>query len=293
MDSFVCNLCPRNCSAIRTETENIGGFCGLPDKMHIALAAPHFWEEPPISGKNGSGAIFFSGCQLRCGYCQNYALSHENFGKAVTPQRLSEIFRELESRGVHNINLVSPTPWVLHIKRALDIYRPKIPVVYNSGGYETAETLRSLEGYIDIFLLDFKYADPTRSAKYSAARDYPTVAEKALDAAYSSVGAKVIDAQGIMQKGVVLRHLLLPSGTRDAMAVIDIVKSKNYDLFFSLMAQYTPTDKVKHCELGRKVTDREYQKVLEYLYASGIDGFAQEKDSSDPKFTPTFDLSGV
>ncbi len=289
-----CSLCPRRCDAIRTETQNIGGFCGQPSAPRLARAVLHFWEEPCISGKNGSGTVFFSGCTLRCVYCQNYEISHGGFGKTVTVERLAEIFRELEDMGAHNINLVSPTQYTHAIKAALDLYRPKIPVVWNSGGYETEETIKSLDEYVDIFLLDFKYLSPDRAAKYSAAPDYPQIAQKALLKAYE-MRPECTFEDGIMKRGVIVRHLVLPSATREAIGVFDFVKEHTKNAFFSLMSQYTPCGRAEEIkELSRTVTAREYQKVLDYIIESGFENcFVQERTSSSKEYIPPFDLTGI
>ncbi len=289
-----CSLCPRRCNAHRSETQNIGGFCGLPSAPRVARAALHFWEEPCISGTNGSGTVFFSGCTLRCVYCQNYEISHGGFGKTVTVERLAEIFCELEKMGAHNINLVSPTQYTHKIIEAIDLYRPKIPVVWNSGGYETEETLDLLEDYVDVFLLDLKYLSDDRAARFSAAPDYPNIAKKALLKAYSMRPECVFDGD-IMTKGVIVRHLLLPSATREAMAVFDFVRDNMPNACFSFMSQYVPCGKAgEYKELSRKVTAREYQKVLDYIIESGFENcFVQEKESSSKEYIPPFDLTGV
>lgn len=289
-----CSLCPRRCDALRTETQNIGGFCGQPTSPRLARAALHFWEEPCISGSKGSGTVFFSGCTLRCVYCQNYNISHDGFGKSIGVTRLAEIFKELEAAGAHNINLVSPTQYTEAITAALDLYRPKIPIVWNSGGYENTETLELLENYVDIFLLDFKYLSPDRAARCSAAEDYPEVAKKALIKAYE-MRPECVFRDGIMKRGVIVRHLVLPSATREAMGVFDFVKQNMPNAFFSLMSQYTPCGKATGIkELSRKVTRREYEKVLNYILESGFENcFVQEISSSSEEYIPPFDLSGV
>ena len=288
----MCNLCPRKCNSIRTPTENIGGFCKMPYALSAALATKHYWEEPCISGENGSGAIFFSGCQLRCIYCQNHKLSHQNFGKVITPQRLAEIFKELTIQGAHNINLVSATQFVPLIIEALKIYNPPIPIVFNSGGYELPETLEMLKPYVDIFLFDIKYLNSENAFKYSAASDYPDVAKKAVLYAINMVGEPQYNADGIMQKGVIVRHLLLPSCTNDAISIMRWIKENELPVVFSLMNQYTVMPNV-HKELNRKVTKREYQKVVDAMLTLKLDGYVQEKDSSDIKYIPNFNLLGL
>jgi len=289
-----CNLCPRRCNSIRTENENLTGFCKMPLLPKVARAALHFWEEPPISGDKGSGTIFFSGCPLKCIYCQNYQVSAGEVGVEITSQRLSEIFKELEEQGAHNINLVTPTHYVLAIKEALDIYKPNIPIVYNSGGYENVETLRMLEGYVDIYLMDYKYVSSEKAAEYSSAADYPNVVTSAITECYRQQPQCVME-NGIMQKGVIVRHLILPQNTKDAMAVFDWVRENTPNAYFSIMSQYVPFGRaVKHKIIGRKITDREYDKVLDYIFQSDFQNvYIQDKKSSDEKYIPLFDLTGV
>ena len=253
----------------------------------------HFWEEPPISGKNGSGAIFFAGCPLKCCFCQNAAISRGAVGREITPQRLSEIFRELEEQGAHNINLVSPTPYVPLILKALRIYRPKIPIVYNTGGYETEEVIEELWDFVDIFLFDFKFFSPERAARYAKAENYPSVVKKAILKAAGYIKAPQYDEDGMLEKGIIIRHLLLPSGTKDACKIIDWVRDNCSTALFSLMNQYTVMPDIGFSELSRKVTPREYRKVLDYMIESGLDGFVQEAESASQEYIPDFDGSGV
>ncbi len=290
--TYICNLCPRRCNALRNDTENIGGICGMPYKLRIARAAPHDWEEPIISGSNGSGTVFFSGCQLKCEYCQNYDISHNRFGKNIFPKELSNIFKTLELSGVHNINLVSATQFVPLIIEALNIYRPNIPIVFNSSGYESLQTLELLRSHIDIFLIDFKYWTGDRSKRYSSAEDYPTVAKSAILKAYEIVGPPEYHGE-IMTKGVIVRHLLLPQGTNDCIEIMNWVKSTGKDFVFSLMNQYTVMPNLKHCEIARKVTAREYNKVLQHMMEIDLDGFVQDGDSANKEYIPHFDLTGV
>ncbi len=291
---MICSLCPRNCQALRTESENLNGYCKMPLLPKVARAALHFWEEPIISGKNGSGTVFFSGCPLSCVYCQNYEISQEGKGRTIDYQRLAEIFKELEYSGAHNINLVSPTHYVFAIKKALDIYKPRIPVVYNSGGYEKTETLRALEGYVDIFLLDLKYLSQEKAHIYSNAKNYPDYAKAAIIEATRQQPECIIE-NGIMQKGVIVRHLLLPQATKEAMAVFDWVRKNAPNAFFSMMSQYIPQYKAEEMSpINRKVTKREYEKVLDYISADGFENiFIQEKASADKGYIPPFDLSGI
>ena len=289
--SYICNLCPRKCGALRTENANNGGVCKIPYGIYVSRAAKHMWEETCISGTMGSGTIFFSGCQLRCCYCQNYKISRENFGKEISINRLAEIFKELETSGVHNINLVSPTPYIPFIIEALKIYKPSIPIVYNSGGYETEETINLLKSFVDIFLLDFKYFSEDRAVKYSRASDYPEIAKMAIKAV--SDVKNEYSADGMMQKGVIVRHLLLPGGTTDAINIIKWIKEYVPQVVFSLMSQYTIIPNQPYKELNRKITEREYDKVAEFMMDMELDGYIQELDSGSDKYIPDFDLCGV
>lgn len=266
----------------------------MPLLPRVAKACLHFWEEPIISGKNGSGTVFFSGCSLNCVYCQNYDVSHNCLGKTVSFERLAEIFSELEQKGAHNINLVTPSHYCFAIKKALEIYKPKIPVVYNSSGYDSVETLQMLEGLIDVFLLDFKYLSSDRAETYSLASDYPEVAKNALKEAIRQQPNCVLKDR-IMQKGVIVRHLLLPQGTREAMNVFDFVRENAPNVYFSIMSQYVPFGKaVEMPVINRKITKREYEKVTEYIASSGFEKvFIQEHKSADKEYIPEFDLSGV
>ena len=286
---MICSLCPRQCKAIRTEKENINGFCKMPLLPKVARAALHFWEEPCISGVNGSGTVFFSGCSLACVYCQNYEISHLGKGEIISYEKLADIFKALEQQGAHNINLVSPTHYVLAIKKALDIYKPEIPIVYNSGGYDSVETLKSLDGYIDIFLMDLKYLSDQRAKLYSEAENYPTVAKNAILEVYRQQSQCVL-RNGIMQNGVIIRHLLLPQATKEAMEVFDWVRDNTPNAYFSFMSQYLPLNEAEKMPvINRKVTNREYDKVIDYI--SGFDFrniFIQEKSSADKSYIPDF-----
>ena len=289
-----CNLCPRKCNAIRTDTETIGGFCGASLLPKLARAGLHLWEEPCISGQNGSGTIFFSGCSLNCVYCQNHDVSRNKIGETVSYERLAEIFKELETLGAHNINLVTPSHYVYAIKKALDIYRPRIPIVYNSSGYDDVETIKSLEGYIDIYLMDFKYMSETRAYKYSSAKDYPIVAISAIKEAYRQVPECEFD-NSIMKKGIIIRHLLLPQGTNDAIDIFRWVKENTPNAYFSIMSQYTPMPNCENFpEINRKITKREYEKVLSVILESDFKNcYIQEKSSSSSEYIPKFNLEGV
>ena len=284
-----CNLCPRRCNAEREENKNLNGFCKMPLLPKVARADLHFWEEPVISGTNGSGTIFFSGCSLNCVYCQNYEISHNDKGTVISYEKLAELFFELERKGAHNINLVSPSHYVLAIKEALKIYKPKIPIVYNSSGYDNEESLEMLKDYIDIFLLDLKYLSSDRAKLYSSAADYPEVAKKAILKAYK-LQDKCIIKNGIMQKGVIIRHLLLPQATKEAISVFDWVKENTPKAFFSIMSQYVPCGKAEEMPIiNRKVTKREYEKVIDYILESGFSNvFIQDGKSADKKYIPDF-----
>ncbi len=290
-----CRLCPRQCNAIRTADSNVGGVCAMPENIRLARAALHFWEEPPISGKNGSGTVFFSGCPLRCVYCQNAEISTNNKGKTVSVNSLADIFKCLENKGSHNINLVTPTHYVPQIIEALNIYKPNIPIVYNTSGYETVETLRLLKDYVDIYLFDFKYIDCIKAKLYSNAEDYPEVCKKALLEAYSQQNECVFNADGIMQKGVIVRHLLLPAATNDAIIIFDWVTQNAPNAYFSLMSQYIPMGKAATLPtINRKITDREYNKVVNYIIGSGFENcYIQEISSANKNYIPDFDFTGI
>jgi putative pyruvate formate lyase activating enzyme len=292
-----CMLCPRRCGADRKNGQR--GVCGMTDKIVIARAAPHMWEEPPISGKKGSGAVFFSGCPLGCVFCQNKAISRGGAGKEVSKTRLGEIFLELQNIGVHNINLVTPTHFSDSIAAVLEKIKPqlKIPVVYNCGGYERVETLRSLEGLVDIYLPDLKYFSPEISSRYSAAPDYFEIASAAIREMFRQTGPVQIGDDGMMKKGVIVRHLVLPGCRRDSAEVLKRLAGlvPIGEIRLSLMSQYTP-DFAADCgfpELKRKVTTFEYDYVLKIAEELGYEGYFQLKGSAESIFTPDFDLTGV
>lgn len=286
-----CNLCPRNCMVDRDKSI---GFCRASNKIKIARAALHHWEEPCISGENGSGTVFFSFCPLKCVFCQNYTLSHENAGKEITIEKLAEIFLDLQNQNAHNINLVTPTHYVPQIIDALKIAKKnglKIPIVYNTSGYESIETIKMLNGYIDVYLPDFKYFSNDLAKKYSNANNYFEVATNALTEMFNQVGEFSLDENGILKKGMVVRHLLLPGYTEDSKDVISHI----YDLFrdkiyISIMNQYTPLEHVKkYPELNRKVTEDEYNEVIEFALSLGIENaFIQEGDTAKESFIPDF-----
>lgn len=298
-----CRICPRACGADRAAGQ--AGYCGADDKLVVARAALHHWEEPCLSGApddaRGSGTVFFSGCALRCCYCQNYPISQQGVGKAITAQHLAEIFPRLQQNGARNLNLVTATqylPWVLE---ALDSARSaglSLPVVYNTGGYETVETVKALDGYVDVWLADFKYASPDLADRLSSARDYPAVAEAALRQMLIQTGAPVYDAEGFLQRGVIVRHLALPGCTEDSFAVLQtlarIRKETGIPFVPSLMSQFTPFYKAAEHGLGRRITTYEYRKVIDEAIRLGLtDGYMQEKSSAREEYTPPFNLEGV
>lgn len=291
---MLCKLCPRHCNAERNETDG-KGYCKMPSLPIVARAVVHMWEEPCISGKNGSGTVFFSGCSLGCVFCQNNEISHGGFGKTVSVERLADIFRELENKGVHNINLVNPTHYVEAIKAAVDIYRPRIPIVYNSGGYDTVEEIVIAASFCDIFLMDMKYRDPSRALKYSKAADYPEINAAALLKIAEIIKENAFDSSEIMQKGLIIRHLILPQGTKDAIDVIKWVDENIPWAALSLMSQYTPYGNIENYkELNRKITKREYLKVLDAIEDTTVDTvFTQQLSSGSTEYIPSFDLSGV
>lgn len=289
-----CTLCPRQCGATRTENENIGGYCGMPSAPVAARAALHFGEEPCISGTQGSGTVFFSGCTLGCVFCQNVSISHQRFGKPITIERLADIFRELEAVGAHNINLVNPTHYAVSICKALELYKPNLPIVYNCGGYERVETLKMLEGMVDVYLPDCKYVDSTLSASLSNAPDYFTYASEAILEMVRQTGEVTLDGHGIAQKGTIVRHLVLPGHTKNSIEVLNWLATVP-DIWVSLMFQYTPYGDVSTFkELQRSLTQRECEKVWQHMNNLGlVNGYVQDRKSSGTKMIPEFDLTGL
>ena len=260
----------------------------------IARAALHRWEEPCISGTRGSGAVFFSGCGLRCVFCQNESISQRGEGKIVTPKRLSEIFRELEAQGAHNINLVTAAHFVPAVLDALALYRPNLPIVYNSSGYESVETLRMLEGAVDIYLPDYKYIAPNMAAMLSGARDYPDTAHAAIEEMVRQTGAPVYDQDGMMTRGTLIRHLVLPGLTGDSIRILEQICDDFPGIPVSLMGQYTPCGRALSIPgMDRKIKKKEYARVLAYMEAVGLTGYRQELGSADGAFIPAFDGTGV
>ncbi len=293
MTEILCSLCPRRCGALRTGTEG-GGFCGMPALPVVARAALHFWEEPCISGTRGSGTVFFSGCNLGCVFCQNGSISHGRFGRPVTIPRLREIFQELIAQGAHNINLVTPTHFAPAIREALEAPLA-VPVVWNSGGYELPEALRTLEGKVQIYLPDLKYADGALAARYSGAADYFETATAAIQEMFRQVGRCVWDADGMLQRGVIIRHLLLPGALENTKAVLDWIAGTfpAGSVLVSLMSQYTPQAGAEGL-LRRKVTGAESRAARAYMENLGLTaGYYQDSSSARAEYTPPFDLTGV
>ena len=292
-----CKLCAFNCNVNRVDKLGVCK-CGVATK--VALASIHMWEEPCISGNNGSGTVFFSGCNFGCVFCQNAEISHKNFGKEISDERLAEIFLELQEKGVHNINLVSPTPYVYNIIRSLNIAKSNglnIPIVYNTNSYEKVETLKLLEGYVDVYLPDLKYFYDDSSVKYSKAPRYFETATNTIKEMIRQVGVPEFDKNGIIKKGVIVRHLVLPNHITETKLVLDWIKNNlPRDIFVSVMAQYFPTYKAKnnesYKEIGRKLNRREYDLVCNML--SDIEnGYIQDLEDFEEEYVPNFDLSGV
>lgn len=293
MSAQGCTLCPRRCGAERGETEGYG-ICGVGALPKIARAGLHMWEEPCISGTRGSGAVFFSGCGLRCIFCQNEPISHGGAGEYVSVRRLADIFRELEAQGAHNINLVTAAQFAPQVIRAFDLYRPKIPIVYNSSGYETLETLRMLEGYVDVYLPDFKYIDPKMAKLLSGAADYPEVAAAAIREMLRQTGPAVYDADGMMLRGTQIRHLVLPGLTGDSMKILTFIADEYPGAAVSLMGQYVPFGRALDMPgMNRRLKKKEYERVLAHMEMLGLPGYCQELSAASEAFVPAFDGTGV
>lgn len=297
LDWSECRLCPRMCGVDRTDGEK--GFCGMDSRVMGARAALHMWEEPCISGTKGSGAVFFSGCTLRCVFCQNYEIAEGICGKEITPERLEQIFLELQEQGAANINLVTATHFLPAVIPALQSARNqglRIPVIYNTGGYERPETVKMLDGLVDVWLPDFKYMDPELGAMYSHAKDYPQKAAAALAAMVEQTGPCIFDEDGYIQKGVIVRHLILPGHTKDSRRVLGYLhETYGNKIYISVMNQYTPLSQVAGIPpLNRKVTRREYQRVLDEALELGIEqGFFQEGETAEESFIPLFNYEGL
>lgn len=292
-----CLLCPRKCGINRRTGQT--GVCGVSSEIKVARAALHYWEEPCISGKRGSGAVFFSGCSLHCVFCQNREISDGKEGKVISKERLSDIFIELAGKGANNINLVTPGQYIPDIVWAVNDARSrgmKLPIIYNTSGYENVTELKLLEGIVDVYLPDFKYMDSTLSARYSRAKDYPSVAKQALSEMVRQQPDVVIDdATGLIQKGVIVRQLLLPGHVNDAKAVLKYLYDTYHDhVYISMMSQFTPIALKDYPEINRTVTKREYERLVNYALEIGItNAFIQEGDVAKDSFIPAFDCEGV
>ena len=291
-----CTLCPRACGVNRTRGER--GFCGADDRLKVARAALHFWEEPCLSGKRGSGTVFFSHCNLRCCYCQNREISSGGFGKEISTERLAEIFLSLQAQGAHNINLVTPTQYYPHIIQARQLAKKRglsLPIVCNSGGYERVETLKKLDGLIDIYLPDFKYYDERYALRYSAAPHYMEVAAAALEEMLRQTGSPQFDGEGMMQKGVIVRHLALPGLSDDSKRVVKFLnRTFGSRIIMSLMSQYTPPKDIAFPELSSPLARDDYDDLVEYAQLIGVENaYVQEEGCAEESFIPPFDLTGV
>ena len=292
-----CLLCPRKCGTNRRTGQT--GVCGVSSEIKVARAALHYWEEPCTSGKRGSGAVFFSGCSLHCVFCQNREISDGKEGKVISKERLSDIFMELAGKGANNINLVTPGQYIPDIVWAVNDAKSrgmKLPIIYNTSGYENVTELKLLEGIVDVYLPDFKYMDSTLSAMYSRAKDYPSVAKQALSEMVRQQPDVVIDdATGLIQKGVIVRQLLLPGHVNDAKAVLKYLYDTYHDhVYISMMSQFTPIALKDYPEINRTVTRREYERLVDYALEIGItNAFIQEGDVAKDSFIPAFDCEGV
>lgn len=292
-----CGLCPRECGVNRLEGRK--GFCGQTAQLKVARAALHMWEEPCISGTRGSGTVFFAGCHLGCVFCQNGQISRGNSGKEISVIRLAEIFMELQEKGAHNINLVTPTHFVPQIVEALRISRKMglhLPIVYNTGGFESIDTLELLDGWIDVYLTDFKFMDLHLARRYANAEGYPFYAVKALEEMFRQTGEPVFDEDGMMTKGIIVRHMVMPGQSMDSRKIIDHLYENYGDkIFISLMNQYTPSGNLeKYPELKEKVKSKVYDRLIDYMLRKGVENaFVQEGETAKESFIPDFDGEGV
>ncbi len=287
---MICTLCPRRCGAERNEKEG-NGFCRMGTQAVVARVAPHMWEEPCISGTRGSGTVFFSGCPLGCAFCQNHSISHERQGRRVTDAELADLIRALEAKGVHNITFVTGTHFVPAILNALNIYRPSVPVVWNTGGYETVDTLRLLEGWVQIYLPDLKHVSPRLGRVLCGAPDYFDCASQAILEMLRQTGAPEYDESGVMQRGTVIRHLVLPGCTGDSLRVLDwIAEHTPAGTPVSIMRQYTPIPQCTIRGMDRRVTDAEYDRVTAHALALGLNALIQEKEAAQEAYIPDFDM---
>lgn len=293
-----CELCPRMCGVDRAQKR---GFCGMGDKITAAKAMLHFWEEPCVSGERGSGAVFFSGCVMKCVFCQNYDISSENVGREISEERLAEIFLELQDKDAQNINLVNPTHFVPQIINSIEIAKKqgmRLPIVYNSGGYERVETLRMLDGIVSVYLPDVKYYSEELSKTLSAAPNYFDTAMNSVAEMVRQTGKPSFDENGAIKSGVIVRHLVLPNHYKDSVEIIKKLGERfGGEILFSLMSQYTPFGKVKtdprFAKMNRRLTTFEYQKALDAVYEAALEGFMQEKSSANEEYTPKFDFEGL
>lgn len=292
-----CMICPRNCGIDRTQTTD--GYCHTGKNPKISLVSVHHWEEPCISGTKGSGTIFFTGCNLKCIFCQNYTISSENYGKEVSIEQLAEIYLKQQKKGVHNINLVTPSHFLPQIRQSLLLAKKNglsIPIVYNTNAYEKVEYLKSLEGLIDIYLPDFKYFSSDLSKQFSGARDYFQIAANAILEMVRQTGVNQFDKQGLLKKGVIIRHLILPNCRKDSEKILDWIKNNlGNQVYVSLLNQYTPMYFAKERQtLNRRLTSFEYQKVADYFLKIGLEnGYLQKKSSATETYIPIFDLTGI
>ncbi len=293
----ICNQCPRQCGVNR---ETGVGFCGVPEQIKVAKAFLHMWEEPCISGTKGSGTVFFSGCNLKCVYCQNFDISQKNYGKVISIERLQQIFIELIDKGAHNINLVNPSHYTTAIRQVLrklkNSGKLNVPVVYNTNGYESVETLKLMEGLIDVYLPDLKYYYEKTAFNYSKANNYFEVSRKAVLEMFRQVGGPVLDEAGLIKGGLIIRHLILPGHTKESIKILDwISENLPKNVYISLMSQYTPYYQAdKYSEINRPITRQEYERVVGHLYKLGLEeGYVQERHSADSQYIPNFNLEGV
>lgn len=285
-----CNLCPRKCNAERTD--NIGkGYCKMPEAIYVSRVAHHYWEEPIISGKKGTVAVFFTGCTLDCIFCQNKEISHNNMGRKVSVEQLAKEVVSLLDKGAETLSFITPSHYTNGIIQLLDIIKPSVPVVYNTSGYDSLETLRKLEGYIDVYLPDLKYSNNSLGKEYSNVNNYFDTVSKAIEEMVRQTGEPIIDQNGIMKKGTIVRNLVLPSHTKNSIEIINYLANKYGDkILFSLMGQYIPYGNAKnHTKLHRKITKREYEKVLSAFESSCLNGFCQDLSSANDKYIPEWD----
>lgn len=293
---YICKDCPWECGVLRTE-EIAGGFCGCPAAPHVVRAAPHFGEEPCISGTKGSGAIFFTGCNLRCVFCQNHEISRHCSGKALTSAELADVMLSLRDQGVHNINLVTATHYARAVAEALRLAKLDIPVVWNSSGYESVETLKMLDGFVQIYMPDYKYAEKACAERYSSAPDYPEVAAAAIQEMFRQRGRFLMDEEGLLKSGVLIRHLILPGNESNSMNAVDFIADTfvDGDVLFSLMSQYTPMPGLDAFpELSSGISAETNDLIIHYMKTRGIEnGYWQERSSATENMIPAFDMTGL